>query len=1003
MFFKDLQLKIICFIFAGGLFFLAGSNCCYARSQPDAVERYQQALKLAHDGHSDQALPIMAQLTRQFPDELRYRYDYIQILLWAGQKRKVLDERRQIDLNVAPDYVLQAIGLAARDQKAFVLAKKCYRQLLQRHPHEWHYQLKLAQILIDQKKLSRAGIILQQLKKNLPGNPDVLSVIRYAEETEQEEKHQQAIQLARQGNTAKALKILQLELQNFPQRKRYFFDYLQVLFWAGHYKQVQDKTQAVKLTDLPDFVLQTIALSARYENQFARAENCYGILLERHPKAYKYLIGLAAVLIDQNKTEPAKTIIDAVLQSEPQNLDALKILAYRYEQEENYIQAADVYDRILYLSLDDKEAIRGRVFALSRGQFFNQAWQAALLYRKHFSDEEWIKLHWDLAANMIRWGEIPAKSGTYRYAETHQAITRIHHNLEMLDEMDLPNADSWRARAHFDLLVALRDASQMREAVSLFQSLVQSGITLPAYARIAAADAFLYLEQPEQARDLYLEVLKEIPGSYNARQALVYAYLEAEQPELASNLARQMARQQPKKLWFRNPNAKGRFYSRGNPRKTETELAVAVMDAFSDRLYVALEKIEFLYKNASFNTDIRNVRANIYYYRGWPRQAYEQLISALNIEPEHLQNRISLSRVLHELRDYSAEQRNTESLYRRYYENKGVQQLKRLWNIHNQRELRIRSQGQFSNTQSNIPSPVNGSESAGVDSLLFSQPLAYHYRLFVHQNWQTGVFSNGLGQTVRGYFQRYGLGLEYARPDLTATGELHYDIFQHNTVGFAGTVNYQFDDYWSAGVQFDSKSKDIGLRALTSGRVVGNQFSGVTALSIASTLRYRLHESREFSLKQQFFDYSDNNIRYDVNGQYYERWYSSPFYKFATYLNMGTSLNTRQTGNYYHPENDATVTLTLDQDILTYRHYDFTFYQRLALTSGFYYQKQITSNAGARVVSNHLDPIGSIQYEHRWKNLDRYELVYGAIRQYAIYDGDRTNSWSFYLNLSLRF
>ncbi len=940
---------------------------------------------------------------RQFPDVLRYRYDYIQVAVWASQPQKALAASRKIKLNNAPDYVIDAVALAAQQRQNFALAEKAWRLLGKRHPNIWQYRLKQAQTLLGQKKIPQAFALLNKLKIKYPANREISSTIKNARQAEQNQKHQQAITLARQGQMQQALKILEQEVQQYPQHKHFFYDYLQVLFWHGQYQQVLQKSQKLQLSSLPNFVLQAIALSARHEQQFELAENCLHILTQRHPQKDSYQISLAAVLIDQNKTQSAEKIIKAILQRSSQHIETLKILSYLYERKEDHLKAADTYTKILSLTLNDKEAIRGLVFNLSKAGSFNQAWQSALLYRQYFSDTEWVKLHWDLAANMIRWGQIPTEPDNYRYAETHQAITRIKLNLKMLENMNLPDKIIWHQRALFDLLVALRDAKQMHRVVKVYQSLKEDNVTLPAYAKIAVADAFLYTEQPTKARDLYLEVLKEIPNSYNAQQSLIYAYLEAEQPGLALDLTKQMAKQQPNKLRFKKPGSQNKFYSRGNPRKTETELAVAVMEAFTDRLDEAQKKIDFLYKNAPHNVDIRNARANIYYYRGWPRQAHAQLISALNIDPKHLSNRLSLSPILHELRHYAAEQQNTESLYQRYYENKGVQRQMRLWNIHNQRELRIRTQGELSKTQSSEPAPVNGSESVGIDSLLFSQPLAYHYRLFLHQNWQTSVFNDGFGNLVRGYFRRYGLGLEYAIPDLIATGEIHYNNFKQNTVGFAASLNYQFDDYWSANLQFDTRSHEIGLRALTSGRVSGNQSSNVTAWSVTTGFEYKAHESSSFNFNQSFFAYSDNNIRYQANAQLYQRWYSGPWYKFSTRLNAGTSLNTRQTGNYYHPENDASLGLTMDHDLLTYRHYDLTFHQRIALTSGFYFQKQILNPVTNSQVKYHLDPVGSIQYEHRWKTLDRYELIYGAIRRYAVYDGDRTEDWAFYLNLSMRF
>jgi biofilm PGA synthesis protein PgaA len=95
---------------------------------------------------------------------------------------------------------------------------------------------------------------------------------------------------------------------------------------------------------------------------------------------------------------------------------------------------------------------------------------------------------------------------------------------------------------------------------------------------------------------------------------------------------------------------------------------------------------------------------------------------------------------------------------------------------------------------------------------------------------------------------------------------------------------------------------------------------------------------------------------------------------------------------YFNPKSDTTVSLTLDNDYLTYRYYDTTFHQQLAGSIGNYWQENFGSNI-----------TGSIQYEHRWKTRERFELTYGANHVWTAYDGTPTQNWIFYLNTDLRF
>lgn len=809
---------------------------------------------------------------------------------------------------------------------------------------------------------------------------------------EANQQYQQALQLARSGKARQALPTLLDLVNKFPQIKHYHYDYILVLLWADKNQEVINRSYKIDLSLAPDYVLEGVARAARNLQQFTESEKIFRQLLMRQPASLNYQLGLISVLIDQQKIPSAWQLLEKLVKTYPDNIEVLLLRAYVKEAEDDYLAAAMIYQYALHLQPGHQSAVRGLVFALSVNMSFVQAYEKAKQNRKLFSDEEWIKLNWDMAATYVRWGVIPGKLIEDRYDETDYAIELIENNLNLIETIQSPNQNLWKSRARFDLLVALRDRKRMQDVLNNYDILISEGFDLPAYAKIAVADAFLYLQFPERAQDLYLQVLEEIPHSYSASQSLVYAHVESEQLDLANKLAIQLAKQKPDKLHFKSPKGKGILYTRGNPRKTETELAIAIIAAFSDRLDDAYQKVEQLYKNAPFNTDIRNARANIYYYRGWPRQAKQQFISALNIEPKNLGLRTGMSNALHELREYPEEELNTETLYQQYPEDKGVQQQKRLWDIHNERELRVFTNGGFSTGS------AQGSQSVSLDSYLFSQPLDYNYRVYTHFRWQTGVFSGYLDDTksIRGYSRRYGMGLEYAITNLLAMGEVHYDNFQQNTLGFRGSVNYQFNDYWSAGIVFDSRSDEIGLRALTNGAGVSR---GVTGKSVDATISYQAHESRRFDLSHQFIDYSDGNKRIAFSGTYFERWISGPIYKFSTYINTGLSINTSMVGNYYHPKNDYNLSVTFDNDFLTYRFYDLSFHQRAAFTIGNYWQKEKDDGEN----THHSDLIGNIQYEHRWKARDRYELVYGGVRGYQVYDGDREEAWQFYLNLNVRF
>ncbi len=786
------------------------------------------------------------------------------------------------------------------------------------------------------------------------------------------ELYRQALQQAKAGRTTQALSILDDLIKRFPHEIRYQYDQIQILGWDGQDEEVIARNQSLDADDLPIYVLSSVARAQRNLQHFKHAEQSYRKLRTLDSNNTDFMLGLASVLIDQTLLSEAEQLINRAIKAHPHNIDVLLVKAYLHEAQEDYLAAADCYQQVLKQNNLHRDAIRGYVFAINRNKSYILAYEFASQHRSLFQDEEWIKLNWDRAATFIRWGEAPVKNQMDRYVDTNYAIALIEDNLRLLDSVQLKNKQLWWTRAHFDLVVALRDRKRMHDVLDVHDTLQHKHIQLPAYAKIAVADALLFLQQPEAARDLYKEVLQEFPESYNAGTSLATAMVETEEIDDAITQADKMAALQPKKLWYKSPKGGKILYSRGNPKKTETEIGSTITTAYANRLARAFDRSEFLYQNASFNTDIRSTRAHIALYRGWPRQALDQLQTALNIEPQHLGLQAGLSKVYRDLHDYKQEHKNTLALYKHYSEDNGVQKLKRLWDIHNMRELKIFTNGGFSSGS------AQGSESISVDAYLYSRPLDYHWRAYSRFRWQTGKFQEG-----RGYFERYGLGLEYSIPDWQANAEIHYDTFDGSALGVRFDVSHEFNDYWSAALNFDSHSDNISLRGFK---------SGVTAYGQQLSIRYRQHESRHFELRQQYFNYSDNNNRYAAYFTYYQRWISGPIYKFATHLNVGYSHNSNTDGFYFSPANDVASSITLDNDILTYRHYDLAFNQRIALTIGPYWQ------------DNHgTDMVGQILYEHRWQAHNRYQLVYGATHGYPVYDGIREATWHFHLNLNIRF
>jgi biofilm PGA synthesis protein PgaA len=822
------------------------------------------------------------------------------------------------------------------------------------------------------------------------------SAIAFGQTNDEEQRYQDALAAARSGNTQWALgQLNQLKTQH-PETLRYLYDYIQILSWTDQSEAVIQQSRQLDLKQAPVYVLEAVAKAARNTGDFIQSERLYRLALEKSPARFEPKLGIGLVILDSGDYERAITYFAELATAYPQNIEPLLALAYAYEYQRDFANAIKQYQKVLAQQADHSGAWIGLVFALRSSGEYETALSIAKQHRSVFSDEEWAEINWDYAAYLIRKSERIATGDPNRYPEMDKAIDAVYSNLHSVDNLSLSDPQSWRNRASFDLMLALRNRKKMESVIDLYEELHSKGTEIPSYSRIAAADAYLYLQQPEIARDLYLSVIAESPQDFNARSSLVYAYLESEQINKAIHLADQLDAEQPDTI--QSKDAQGQLQSTLNPVKTATELTAAIMRAYADRLEEGQTRMESLRQKSPYNPDIESKLAEIYYYRGWPRKARQQIENALIESPDHLGLKIGQTKVNHELRAYQTEERQTHKLYKDFSDDTGVQRQMRLWRIHNDRELKVFTGGGLSNNElAGIGNPNVGTEDVSVDSYLYSSPINYNYRAFIHQGWKMGLFPEPEG---RGYLQTYGLGMEYAASNVLASAEVHYDNFAREAIGVGLGLAYDIDDHWRVSTYLDSNNNQISLRALTA---LADEKRVTRAKSAQFRLTHRVHESRQFDFTFNYLNFSDNNNRYGIDGTYYERWISGPVYKMATYLNAGYSTNTRNSGSpdnpnpnfngyYFNPAQDASVSLTLDNDILTYRHYDTAFNQRFAVSIGNYWQEHFGSN-----------PIGNIQYEHRWKTANRFEVSYGGIRGYHYYDGNLTDSWYMYMNLNLRF
>ncbi len=781
-----------------------------------------------------------------------------------------------------------------------------------------------------------------------------------------EERHARAIASARDGDYERALRLLKDLARRDPANKRYLYDRAVVLSWAGRDAEALALLPAIDPAEAPAYALEALAKSARNTGDHTQAQTLYRQILQRDAAYWQARLGLALTLVDTRNTGAAFKLLAELLASRPNDPEVLFAYAYALETDKRFLPALSTYERILEITPDSRPAYHGKVLAAAALGASHLAEDLIGAHPDWFTAEERERVAGDRIASHIRWGELEPFTPKQRFAETDRALQQLDH---------AHGSDwAWRdlnlahnRRALFDRMVALRDRVRMDEVIAIYRMLQADGVEAPNYALLAAGDAYLYKEQPEQALQCYLRVKANDPDGYNVRLSLFFTYIELDDFPNAYRIIDKLAADNP--AWLPHRHAR---IVKDNPKRLEAGLNAVLARAFADDMGYAEQRFEDMLTLAPANTEIRAELATIYRWRGWLDRALSEHQYIKAIEPELVSNQIGLATAFLQNSQYRLAEFAYDRLNRDYPEHKHVQRLGRAWHVHNRRELLTHTRvGESDGGEL-------GSQEINNEVFLYSQPLDYNYRAYYHDYYNSAVFEEGTGRT-----HRLGVGLEYRDRRYQINGELSGGIAHNNEVGAALDAQWRYDDYWRFNTLLEVNSNEVPVRGIRVG-VNGNRLGAGAA--------YHWHESQRVSLFYSVLDFDDGNLRNTLQGNFYRRLINLPYFKANGNLNVYASANERDDVIYYSPKSDLGWDYSLELLWRTFRRYEGTFHHRFEVGAGQYYQTDFERGR-----------TWSVSYEHQWKFSDAFRLTYGVVRSRRVFDGDPEFETAFYGGINLRF
>ncbi|WP_165922981.1 poly-beta-1,6 N-acetyl-D-glucosamine export porin PgaA [Sulfurirhabdus autotrophica] len=782
--------------------------------------------------------------------------------------------------------------------------------------------------------------------------------------TTAEPVYQQALASSRSGNPDAAM-LWQSALTQPQLPLRYLFDYVTTLTWAGRDQEaLLWMEQLTARRDTPAYVLEALASAARNLKHYSLAETLYRQVLANAPARWESQLGLVYSLADGNAYASALTAGKSLTMQYPDKPDSWRAYGYATGRAQEYTVALYAYQRLTELAPNDREGWRGHVQVLRMLGAYHEAGSLAAAHPGVLTQAESAALQADTTAVLIRWGAADEDKPILRFLHTDMALKESD---QLLTNPPPAQTTLINDQIRYDRVVALTNRRRSAEAVALYETLLHEGKAVPDYARATAAASYLELKQPEQARDLYRELITRDPKNAAYRWGLFHALVDCESYTEAQEVIDRLAEETPLRIHTYSP-----LMARDNPAYLESRQDAAMARAYADQLDEAQRRLEALLLRAPGNSGTRALLSHIERWRGWPRRALDDADLALNIDDKDKEAHLAAQGAALSRQDWQRAQTETHWLLTNYPEDRTVRETATLNALHDKPELVL---------ESTWDAGGEASHSFVMRGKLYSAPLAWDtprsWRLFASFARADASFQGG-----NGFRQWMGAGLDYAWRDWSAELELRQAV-KPSRKGLAGSLAYAPDDHWTFKAVAETDTTDLPSKGL-------NQ--NLTASKYSTSVTWCRDEVRQIGTTLSWQDFNDGNKRTDWSANWRERWVNQPRFKLYTEANFSYSQNSLNDAVYFNPAHATGTELTVIGEWLGFRRFERSMWHRVVAGAGSYAQ----AGFGAM-------PVTSLKYEQDWTLDHATSFTWGIGLRRHPYDGNEETARYLDLRLNWRF
>jgi biofilm PGA synthesis protein PgaA len=353
-----------------------------------------------------------------------------------------------------------------------------------------------------------------------------------------------------------------------------------------------------------------------------------------------------------------------------------------------------------------------------------------------------------------------------------------------------------------------------------------------------------------------------------------------------------------------------------------------------------------------------------------PREAQTLYEGSLVDHPGDIETLAGLGRTALQLNQYDRATEINSTFGDTFPDNNTVRNFQNDYDAYRSPQLIVTADGQRGNS-------ILADNDWGVDSLLYSSPIANYWRVFADQF--SGHADTGDGNAVTRF--RNGLGGDFRYDGIDAAAEVDQSTGPEGRTGGAGSLTYEPDDRWRFSAGMDTNSNTLLWQAYE---------EGITGRTATGEARYSIDDYRYLDLTYGVTRYSDTNLDQQWVGTWYERILETPRQLVATWAQLETSSNTLAGTTYFNPHRDMTGQITALYQWTPWRDAEKSFSQGVYGTVG-----------GYREIDYGNSLLWEVRLEQKWQFSAHASLAYGIGISSQRMDDSREISKIFYLNLNI--